>query len=69
MPSFCEMEKVDMDGMSTMFTPDITPGRLSGHMTRRSTPALLQPRSRAASIRRTSIFAMTEYIGSIIYGK
>lgn len=52
--------KVLIDGMSTIVMPDTTPGRLSGKMTRRSTPRLLQPRSRAASIRRVSILAMTE---------
>ena len=45
---------------STMMIPEITPGRLKGQITRRRTPALLQPRSRAASRSFTSIFAMTE---------
>ena len=49
-----------------MVIPEITPGRLRGHTTRRRTPRPLQPRSRAASSSFTSILAMMEYRGRII---
>ena len=48
--------------------PDL-PGIDSGKMTLLNTPALLQPRSCAASTRRPSILTMTLYSGIIMYGR
>ena len=53
-------QKVLIEGMSTMVTPDRTPGMLSGQITRRRTLGPGQPRSLAASRSLTSSLAMTE---------
>ena len=59
-PIIREMAKVDTEGTNTIVTPDSTPGRDRGRVTRRNTPAELAPRSRAASTREWSSLMMTE---------
>ena len=68
-PSSREMTKVDTEGMKTMVTPERTPGRDRGKITRRKTWELLAPRSWAASMTRGSIFSMTEKMGNTIKGR
>ena len=51
-------------GMSTKTKPAITPGRLSGSVTRQNVAARLAPRSAAASWSRWSMFSSTTKIGS-----
>ena len=63
------MTKVDTAGMNTMVTPESTPGRDRGKITRRNTCTLSAPRSWAASMTRWSIFTMTEKMGSTIKGR
>ena len=63
------MTKVDTEGMNTMVTPESTPGRERGKVTRRKTVKELAPRSWAASITLGSIFSRTERMGRIMKGR
>ena len=55
--------------MNTMVTPESTPGRDRGKITRRNTVAQLAPRSWAASMTLGSIFSMTEKMGRTMKGR
>ena len=68
-PSILEMMNVLIAGTNTIVTPDMIPGTESGTTTLNNIETGLHPRSEAASSRLRSIFTITEYSGSIMYGR
>ena len=62
------MKKLDTAGRNTSVTPEMTPGRLSGSVTRRKACTGVAPRSFAASSRLLSILASEVWICRIMKG-